>query len=255
MKKTREFTIKLVIGILVLVLAIGAGGVYAQTQDNPGNTETSQNPIFSPSSSTWDDEFEGGSKKQDEVSSVSVTGTEGNVLTYTSGLQYEGSAPDENVITSGGIKSPSFSYYLVSGATFQGKSSSATYAYDSAGCIYLTSDPQQVIIEMNIPNDSVIKYLRIYYRDTNVSAGISGYITAINPGISGTDLVSVSSIGSSGYGTALSKEITQTVDTSVYAYTLIGWPGISDNTVELCGMRVAYYAPIFAGVALPIIQK
>jgi hypothetical protein len=232
MKKTREFILKLGIASLVLTLAISAGGVYAQTQDNPGNTETGQYPVTSPS----------------------ATETEGNVPTYTPGLQYEGAAPDENIITDTGINVRQFSYYLVTGATFQGKSST-TYVYDSAGCIYLTSAAEQIIIEMDIPNGSVIKYLRIYYRDTNADAGVTGYITYFNPGISGIDLVNVSSSGSGGYGTALSKEITHTVDTSAFAYTLIGWPGINNNTVELCGMRVSYYAPTTFGVGLPIIQK
>ena len=255
MKKTREYILKLGIGILVLAVTIGAGGVYAQTQDNPENTETGQYPVTSAGSSTWDDEAEGGLKNQGEVSSSSAT--EGSAPTYTPGLQYEGPAPDENVGTGTAARAPNvaYSYYQVSGATFQGKSSTATYAYDSAGCIHLTSGAEQVIIEMDIPNGSVIKYLRLYYRDSNASEVVSGYVTNINPGVSSTDLVSVSSSGSSGYGTALSAEITHTVNTNLFAYNLIGWPSINDNTVQLCGMRVAYFAPTFARLTLPIIQK
>jgi hypothetical protein len=257
MKKTREFILKLGMVILVLAVTIGAGGVYAQTQDNPGNTETGQIPVSSPGSSTWDDEAEGGLQNQGEVSSSSDMGTEGNTPTYTPGIQYEGSAPDENVRLGTATNAPNiaYSYFFVSGNAFQGKSSTTTYSYDSAGCIYLTSVAGQVSVEMVIPNGSVIKYLRLYYRDSNASEGITGYITSINPGISGIDLVNVSSSGSGGYGTALSKEITHTVDTSAFAYTLIGWPTISDNTVELCGMRVAYYAPTMFGVGLPLIWK
>jgi hypothetical protein len=254
MKKTRAFTLKLVVGILVLALVIGTGGVYAQTQDNPGSTETGQIPATSPGSSTWEDELTGNIKNLDEVLPTAMD-TEGNTPTYTPGIQYEGPAPDENIITGTGTNTPVFSYYLVSGNTFQGKSSTIMYAYDQAGCIHLTSGAAQVNTEMDLPDGSIIKYLRLYYIDTNASGFVTGYISRFDPGVSGLDLVSVSSSGSAGYGTALSSEITSTVVTSDFAYSFIGWPTNADDTVQLCGMRVAYYAPRIFRIALPLLQK
>jgi hypothetical protein len=254
MKKYREFTLKLVMSILVLALAIGAGAGYAKTQDNTGNTETGQIPIKSAGSSTGKDEVKWGIQNQGEVSSSSTT--EGTTPLYSPGLQYQGTAPDENIgsITTNN-PNVAFSYYLVAGDTFQGKSSTTTYAYDTYGCIHITSAADQVVIDINLPNGSVIKYLRIYYIDTNPSGYVNGYITAYEPGYSSSDLVSVSSTGSAGWGIAVSHEITHTVTNSYKAYTLIGWPTTNDNTVQLCGLRVAYYAPTFGRIALPIIRK
>ena len=69
------------------------------------------------------------------------------------------------------------------------------------------------------------------------------------------DLVSMTSAGSSGYGTTLSDEITHTVDLTNWAYTIIIAPNANASTNAFCGVRVAYYAPTFAAAALPMISK
>jgi hypothetical protein len=221
MKMSRGLVLKMGIGPILLALAFFAGRAMAQTQVGPGNTDTDPFPAYSPGSTTWEDEPSGGLQKQAHVSALN---------SY-------------------------LSYYMVSGSAFKGKSSTTTYQYDTGGCIYSTSGNDQFVAELQIPNGSEIKYLRIYYRDTNASAFVTGYITYINPGISSLDLVNVSSTGNGGYGYTTSSEITHTVDTSVHAYILIFWPTIGDNTVEFCGMRVAYYAPAFFGMFMPLISR
>jgi hypothetical protein len=109
--------------------------------------------------------------------------------------------------------------------------------------------------ELHIPDGSIIKYLRIYYNDTSTTANVLGYITRYDTGTSTNDLISVSSSGSAGVGTALSAEITHTVDNFGYAYVLIGWPGALGTTVQICGLRVAYYAPSFAANFLPAVRR
>jgi len=98
--------------------------------------------------------------------------------------------------------------------------------------------------ELHIPDGSVIKYLRLYYNDTSATGNVAAYLTRYGAGTSTSDLVSVSSSGSSGVGTVLSVEITHTVSNAAYAYTLIGWPGAATSQLQICGIRVAYYAPL-----------
>lgn len=97
--------------------------------------------------------------------------------------------------------------------------------------------------ELHIPDQSVIKYLRVYYKDSSSTADVRAYITRYDAGHATNDLVTVSSHGSDGFGTALSAEITHTVDNFGYAYTLIGWPDEATTNAQICGIRVAYYAP------------
>jgi hypothetical protein len=60
-----------------------------------------------------------------------------------------------------------------------------------------------------------------------------------------------------GYGFVVSAEITETVNNTIYAYTLIGWPDdiVVDN--QICGLRVAYYytPTVASGALLPFISR
>lgn len=155
--------------------------------------------------------------------------------------------PDDNgYVNEGRAPAVSFSYYTVSGATLRGRASDVGYAYQGLGCIAATTPADRVLnAELPIPDGATIKYLRIYYHDTNATGLVTAYLTRYQPGQTTDDLTTVASTGAfaGGYGTSLSPEITHVVDNTNYAYTLIGWPSIAVNTLEICGMRVAYYAP------------
>ena len=183
--------------------------------------------------------------------------TEGGVLQFVAGQSFQGFAPDDNLPSGKSANNPnvSFTYFLAAGATFHAKSSSITYAYSEYGCVQSTGTPDQLITDMHIPNDSIIKYIRIYYIDSDATNYVNGYLTAYTPSQTSSDLVSVSSAGSSGWGYQVSSEITATVDNSSRGYTLIGWPSVSSSTVQFCGIRVAYYAPSIYATFLPSVAR
>lgn len=177
---------------------------------------------------------------------------------------YGGRAPDENLppgsSVSGAAPRATFSYYMASGATLRGRNSSTGYAYAGNGCAYVTSGTTTGRIlntELYIPDGSIIKYLRVYFNDTNASGSVAGFITRYQPGVAVSDLVSASSTAAyaGGYSFVVSSEITETVNNTSYAYTLIGWPSDSVSSLQICGLRVAYYAPISVASFMPIITK
>ncbi len=172
-----------------------------------------------------------------------------------------GLPPDENPSTYAPSEpNLTFSYYQVAGATLRGRNSATGYAYDSAGCSHVTigtGTGQILNTELILPDNSVIKYLRVYYRDTNAANGVEGYITRYQPGVATVDLVHTGSSDAftGGYGFVVSQEITETVNNTSYAYTLIGWPDAANVNNQICGLRVAYYAPPHYFVALPIMRR
>jgi hypothetical protein len=187
-------------------------------------------------------------------------------VSYIDGVT-PGLPPDENPLVEGATISPeatnaTFKYFMVSGATLRGRSSTATYTYSGFGCIYSTDTDtadRLVNTELHIPDNATIKYLRIYYIDTSTTARPSGYITYYAPGSSTTDLITISDtamdLWAGGYGFTVSTEVTHTVNNVSQAYTLIGWPSAGVDTIQICGMRVAYYEPVVFRVSLPIIRK
>ena len=175
-----------------------------------------------------------------------------------------GRAPDEN-LPAGSKRTPNapnltFSYYQVSGTTLRGRNSTTGYAYDGVGCSHVTvgtGTGRILNTELILPDDAIIKYLRVYYRDTNAVNGVEGYITRYQPGVGTADLVHTGSSDAfvGGYGFVVSAEITETVNNTIYAYTLIGWPDDVNVANQICGLRVAFYAPSVAALFLPMITK
>ena len=99
--------------------------------------------------------------------------------------------------------------------------------------------------KLPLPDGAIIKYLRVYYRDTNAANGVEGYITRYQPGVGTADLVHAVSSDAFvvGYGFVVSPEITEVVNNTVYAYTLIRWPDEVGVNNQICGVRVAYFPP------------
>jgi hypothetical protein len=149
-----------------------------------------------------------------------------------------------------------FSYYRLVGTAFNVRTSSTTFAYNFNGCVYETGGTDnRFMAPVLIPDNSVIKFLRLYYNDTNPSSNITAWLTRYQPGVTSEDLTSVISAGESGYGTTLSSEITHTVDLTNWAYTIIIAPNANAASNSFCGIRVAYYAPTFGAVALPLVRR
>ena len=171
--------------------------------------------------------------------------------------------PDDNP----GVYAPNqpalaFSYYTVSGPELQPSNTANTQMYYANGCIYMSSGLGVGLLTgagLHIPDGSVIKYIRLYYYDINNSASVDSFLTRYAPGSAASDRASAGSTNafSAGSGFVVSNEITETVNNSVYAYHLYGWPDAAVSSLQVCGIRVAYYAPpqsIF-GTALPFITR
>jgi hypothetical protein len=183
-------------------------------------------------------------------------------VTYDSATS-KGLPPDENP-TAGQPRAPgapalTFKYYQVTGTTLRGRNSDTGYIYDGVGCSHVTAGSGAGRIlntELPLPDDSVIKYLRVYYRDTNAANGVEGYITRYQPGVGTADLIHAGSSDAfvGGYGFVVSAEITEEVNNTIYAYTLIGWPDDVNVANQICGLRVAYYSPTTL-MYLPTITK
>lgn len=184
------------------------------------------------------------------------------VVTFDS-AQSSGRAPDENAAAGGaGTRAANltFSYAMVSGATLRGRSSTTAFAYNAQGCTFLTAGSGGSLIlntELNIPDGSIIKYLRVIYSDTSATGYVRGFLTRYTPGQAANDLVNAASTSAfaGGDGFAVSAEITETVNNAAYAYTLIGWPTAPSSELQICGLRIAYYAPTGSAAFIPAVQR
>jgi len=164
--------------------------------------------------------------------------------------------PDE-----GKSVSATWSYYFILGNQLIpfGKNSSTIYTNNtSLGCMSLMGiNSAGASFPLNIPQGSVIKYVRIYYIDNSYINDMTVSLTTYSdPGgsIVYTHLVRVKSTGYAGSGTALSSEITHTFDNTI-PYSIFYTQEEMDGNLQICGVRIAYYAPTLYGQFLPSIQK
>lgn len=138
-------------------------------------------------------------------------------------------------------------YYInVTGSTLRPRDSSVTWKGGANdGCIYLASGDKNTVfnIHLDVLNGIRIEWLRFYFYDKNPSVDSRVWITRYNNAGNSEDITTVSSEGSSGYGQALSNEFEHVVDNVDYSYVLNWRPNQVGETMQLCGLRVAYRTP------------
>ncbi|KAB2962679.1 MAG: hypothetical protein F9K18_09485 [Thermoanaerobaculia bacterium] len=148
-------------------------------------------------------------------------------------------APDEPE-----VPLATFSYYSVLGMQLQPRVSATGFGYDFNGCLHISAGTDnRLTFPLLIPDGSEVKFLRIYYNDTNAGVDLTAWLTRYSPGQTSTDLTSVNSTGSGGYGTTLSPELFEIFDSSVN-YTITVATNTTTTSTQICGVRVAYYAPL-----------
>ncbi|MCB0231484.1 MAG: hypothetical protein KDH90_20600 [Anaerolineae bacterium] len=149
--------------------------------------------------------------------------------------------------------SNAFHYEYVAGATLRPRDSSSGWDYSGVGCVSRASGSELFNIHLGIPDGSRIDYLRIYYYDTSASSS-TAWVTSYNSTGGFTDITTVSSAGTGGYGTQLSSYVGHVVDNSSRSYVLNWSPGQNGSTMRLCGLRVAYRVPT-RDLFMPMITK
>ena len=154
------------------------------------------------------------------------------------------SAPDQ-VETNSDPNWSTFYYYHVTGSALHPRDSSVEWnTGGSGGCLYQVSGDPYVIYNLHqeIPNGARIDYLRIFYYDTSASTSYA-WVTRYDDTGGYQDITSVASVGTAGYGTALSPFVDHVIDNVNYSYILNWRPYVNGTSMFLCGLRVAYRLP------------
>ena len=138
-----------------------------------------------------------------------------------------------------------FYYYHVTGSALHPRDSAVEWSTGgSGGCLYQVSGDPYVIYNLHeeIPEGARIDYLRIFYYDTSASSSYA-WVTRYDDTGGLEDITNVASVGTAGYGTALSDYVGHVVDNTNYSYILNWRPYVNGTSMYLCGLRVAYRLP------------
>lgn len=135
-------------------------------------------------------------------------------------------------------------YYFIPASAFNRLESATESKYVAGGCIRVTGGFRFVATDMQVPDGSGIYGLRVYYKDTDASNQITGWIVTYNGDSLYENLVAVPSDAQAGYGSKyLGITPNPIVDNFAHAYSInVGQTGSSASTA-FCGVRVFYSTP------------
>lgn len=139
-----------------------------------------------------------------------------------------------------------FGYLWIAGSTFHPLDNSTTYSYPGNGCISKTGGSDaRFAHKVVLPEDSVVRYLRLYYYDDSTST-VTAFFTTYDGAGNVVDRTSVGSTNiAGGYGTTLSPLFSYEVNQNSEAINVVAILGAQNNsTLRFCGVRIAYDAPI-----------
>jgi hypothetical protein len=146
-------------------------------------------------------------------------------------------------------------YFFAAGSSLHSADYTMRQDYQPGACIAaMDTGAQFFTLNLNLPQGSRIDYLRLYYYDTDAANNSEANIRKYDAAGNYTEITSVSSSGSGGYGSALSGFANHVVDNGSGAYVLNWQPIVTGSTMQLCGLRVAYRLPAKL-VYLPLIIK
>ncbi len=156
--------------------------------------------------------------------------------------------------------SSTLSYYFVSGAEFVPYGQSTTFFHQVTGCVNQVPVGHPFTAGVHLPQGSQVRTITLYtYNDTITSTVLSTayFIISDAKGVSAYT-VSASANHSTGpeYQQATSPDNNPwTIDNQNYAHH-VEWRLNAPSTLHsLCGIRIAYYAPLFPAAYLPHISK
>lgn len=168
--------------------------------------------------------------------------------------------PDRPTTIDGADASPAQSYNAflrISGAALKPRESDVEwYGAGGGGCIYASSGNLNAVFNtpVYLPQGATVKYMRLYYNDTNASTNSTAWFTVYD--LYGQLVLekSASSTGGSGTGYATTLELTHTVNYESYSYVVNWRPNELGNDMQVCGFRIYYHTPPDV-VYLPIVIK
>lgn len=148
------------------------------------------------------------------------------------------------------------SHWFILGSNLLPRDSALQYVYTTNGCIYVSSSGGSTRMQfpVTLPDRSIVKSMDIFYHDTSTN-NLTVWLTRYVPGQTAGDVVWVSSSGNAGWGTSSSPEVTHIVDNSAWAYALnYWWGGVTNNSLQICGIRINYIDPFYS-TFLPVILR
>ncbi len=155
---------------------------------------------------------------------------------------------------------PALSYFFISGNTFTPDLGSSFYARQTVGCVNQMPLGFAFSAPVNLPQASQVVSLTLYTYDSAITSTVSTayFIANDGQGVGGYTLSAASRPNVANYQQNNSPQNNPSIiDNGTYNY-FVQWvtSGAHDSPyLSLCGVRVAYHAPLGVAAYLPLVDK
>jgi hypothetical protein len=147
-------------------------------------------------------------------------------------------------------------FKFIAGSNFHPRESTTTNQYAGAGCLYRNTSSGFFVSDLQLPQDAVVDFLRVYFDDSNDANDVTAYLYSYDAQGAFTQVAMAKSNGSGGYSSAGSGFFSYTVDNVGGALGLVvGMDAANDSTIKFCGVRLRYTIDVPSYVMLPAILK
>jgi hypothetical protein len=141
------------------------------------------------------------------------------------------------------------------GSTLRPRQNNVTYTTNNGGgCIYVTAGDASTVwnYPLALPQGAKVEWLRMYYYDADPTDFTTGWFTKYDLYGSLVQEWSVKSLdGGNGYQD-VEISPTESIDYTGFSYVLNWRPNAITSSLQLCGFRLFYTAPV-GGVYLPVV--
>lgn len=133
-------------------------------------------------------------------------------------------------------------------STFSPYDSSVVWTYPGGGCRSRNSGSNWFDMDLHLPDDAILDYVRVYFNDTDATHDVGVSILAVDGGGTATSIASATGSGTPGWSSAGSGFFSHRVDNVAAALLVrVSLDNATTSALQACGVRVRYSpAGIFA---------
>ena len=131
-------------------------------------------------------------------------------------------------------------YLRIAGSSFVPRHAVTDAIFAGAGCIRPSVAGAIFTADLQLPDGAVVNYVRTYYYNDGVSAGISTHLTDFD-GLGGTvQHTDFTTSTSTGYASTLSPPVALTITPMTHSYSMVVVINSTSTNLRFCGVRIQY---------------
>lgn len=131
-------------------------------------------------------------------------------------------------------------YLRIAGSDFVPRHAVTDAIFAGAGCIRASVTGAIYTADLQLPSGAVVNYVRTYYYNDGVTAGISTHLTdfdGIGGSVQHTDFTTSTSTG---YASTLSPPVSLTITPMTHSYSMVVVINSTSTNLRFCGVRIQY---------------